>query len=291
MSDAATASYEQALSLYGEGDFEASREMALELLAGSPRDPSLLRLAGKAGVELGHDDAVSLLQQAAEADADNADGWRDLADALLAEGKTADARAALERAVERRPDDAELLADLAHVVNACGDTDEAISQLEHVLELDFNNLSALRGLVGMYRESGRLADALASGRKVIAYRPSDVATALDVAELTLALDLPEDAVDAFRWLRDVDDEPDHEVYAVHGMIEAEIRRERWRQALDLAIDVTRVDRLGRTTDILAYVVAQVFGASDRPAPSRRDVDDALAASRAEHRRLHTMLDV
>jgi tetratricopeptide (TPR) repeat protein len=291
MSDAATASYDQAVALFGEGDFEASREIALELLAGSPREPSLLRLAGKAGVELGLDDAVSMLEQATEADPDNADAWRDLADALLAEGRTADARTALERGVERRPDDAELLADLAHVVHASGETAEAIGQLERVLELDFNNLSALRGLVAMYRDAGRLEDALAAGRKVIAYRPSDVATAIDVADLTLALDRPEDAVDAFRWLRDVDDEPDHEVYAVHGMIEAEIRRERWRTALDLAIDVTRVDRFGRTTDILAYVVTQVFGASDRPAPSRRDVEDALAASRAEHRQLHATFDV
>ena len=84
---------------------------------------------------------------------------------------------------------------------------------------------------------------------------------------------------------------DHKVYAVHGMIEVEMRRERWRPALDLAVEATRVDRYGRTTDILAYVVTQVFGAGDRPAPSRRDVDDGLAASRNEHRRLHTALGI
>jgi hypothetical protein len=71
------------------------------------------------------------------------------------------------------------------------------------------------------------------------------------------------------------------------MIEAELRRERWRSALDLAVDATRVDRLGRTTDVLAFVVAEVFGASDdRPAPGRAEVEQALASSRAEHRRLH-----
>jgi hypothetical protein len=47
-----------------------------------------------------------------------------------------------------------------------------------------------------------------------------------------------------------------------------------------------VDRLGRTTDVLAFIVAQVFGEGDRPAPAREDVDQALAASREEHRRLH-----
>jgi len=182
-----------------------------------------------------------------------------------------------------------LLVDLAHVAHASGNTDVAIGTLEQALELDFGNVAALRGLVGMYREANRLEDALRVGRKVVAYRPEDVLTALDGAELTLALDRMEEAVEAFRWLRDIDDEPDHEVYAMHGMIEAELRRERWRVALDLAVDATRVDRFGRTTDILAYAVTQVFGAGDRPAPSRRDVDDALAASRDEHRRLHAAL--
>jgi tetratricopeptide (TPR) repeat protein len=289
VANVSTASYEQALALYQSGDFEGAREAALELLQASPQDPNLLRLAGKAGVELGDDDAVGRLEQAASGDPENPDAWRDLADGLLAEGRIEDAANAIKKAVERRPDDVALLVDLAHVAHASGNTDVAIGTLEQALELDFGNVAALRGLVGMYREANRLEDALRVGRKVVAYRPEDVLTALDVAELTLALDRMEEAVEAFRWLRDIDDEPDHEVYAMHGMIEAELRRERWRVALDLAVDATRVDRFGRTTDILAYAVTQVFGAGDRPAPSRRDVDDALAASRDEHRRLHAAL--
>jgi tetratricopeptide (TPR) repeat protein len=291
MAKTTTPSYEQAQELYTNGDFEGSRELAIALLQASPQDPNLLRLAGKAGVELGRDDALGQLELAAAADAENPDAWRDLADGLLSEGRLDEAAKAIRQAVELRPDDVASLVDLAHVVHASGQTAEAIQHLEHALELDFNNLAALRGLVGMYREAGRPEDAVTAGRKVISYRPGDIETAIDVAELTLELNRLEEAVEAFRWLRDVDDEPDHEVYAVHGMIEAEMRRERWRAALDLAVDATRVDRLGRTTDILAYVVTQVFGAADRPAPSRRDVDDALAASRAEHRQLHSALGI
>jgi len=291
MAKTTTPSYEQAQALFTNGDFEGSRELAIALLQASPQDPTLLRLAGKAGVELGRDDALGQLEQAAAADAENPDAWRDLADALLAEGRLDEAAKAIRQAVELRPDDVASLVDLAHVVHASGRTPEAVQQLEQALELDFNNLAALRGLVGMYREAGRPEDAVTAGRKVISYRPGDIETAIDVAELTLELNRLEEAVEAFRWLRDVDDEPDHEVYAVHGMIEAEMRRERWRSALDLAVDATRVDRFGRTTDILAYVVTQVFGSADRPAPSRRDVDGALAASRDEHRQLHSALGI
>ena len=84
---------------------------------------------------------------------------------------------------------------------------------------------------------------------------------------------------ACRRARGADDDPEHEVYLLHALIEIETRRERWRRALDLAVEATRVDRLGRTTDVLAFVVAQVFGEPDRPAPPAEEVERALAASR------------
>jgi len=283
---APSASYEEAFARYSEGDFERSREIVVELLQASPEDPSLLRLAGKAGVELGAADAVEQLELAAGIDPENADIWRDLADALLSEGRIDDAAAAIEKAVERRPGDPASLVDLAHILHAMGHPEAAIATLERALEAEPGNVPALHGLLGMHRAAGRLDDALAAGRELVAHSPRDAASALDVAELALDVGRLDEAHDAFRHVRDVDDEPEHEVYALHGMIETELRRERWRAALDLAVDATRVDRLGRTTDVLSYVVAHVFGAGDRPAPSRAAVDEALAASRREHRRLH-----
>jgi tetratricopeptide (TPR) repeat protein len=277
---------DQAQTLFNEGDFQRCLDVALEGLRETPQNPALLRLAGKAGAELGHADATTYLEQAAGNEPENPDVWRELADALLADGRIDEAFNAIERAAELRPDDVTPLVDLAHVAHASGRTEAGIAYLEQVLERAYGNLDALHGLVDMYRAAGRLEDALDAGRKIVGYTPEDVLAAIDVAELNLALDRLDDAVESFRWLRDIDDEPDHEVLAYHGMIEAELRRERWRSALDLAVDATRVDRFGRTTDVLAYVVARVFGAGDRPAPAARDVEDALAASRAEHRQLH-----
>ena len=117
-------------------------------------------------------------------------------------------------------------------------------------------------------------------------RPDDVVAALDVVDLALELDRLDEAEAACRRARGADDDPEHDVFLLHALIELEMRRERWRRALDLAVEATRVDRLGRTTDVLAFVVAQVFGEPDRPAPPREEVERALADSRAEHRRLH-----
>ena len=234
-------------------------------------DVDALRAAGKEALALDRDDAVEYLSRVTELQPDDGEAWHDLGRALLFQGRLDDATEAFRQAVQLRPDDADALIDLGHAAHAAHRVDEAIAHLEQAVEHEPSNTGALRSLVEMYRGAGRFEDALA---------------ALDVAELDLALGRLDEAVAAFHRLRRIDDDPEHEVYVYHGMIEAELRRRQWRRALDLAVDATRVDRYGRTTDLLAFVVAQVFGESDRPAPSQSDVDAALQASHAEHRRLH-----
>jgi tetratricopeptide (TPR) repeat protein len=277
---------DEAKSLYEAGQYEQSREAALRGLTDHPDDTSLLRVAGKASAELGRDDAIEFLRRAVEVEPENADAWRELGDALLYENQLPEATRAFRQAVELRPNDVNSLVQLAHAAYAAGDPEEAIGHIRQAVERDPNSPAARRALLEIYRAARRYDDALAAAEELAESDPEDVLAALDVAELCLQLDHPVDASSAFARLRKIDDDPEHEVYAYHGMIEAEIHRGRWRRALDLAIEATRIDRMGRTTDVLAYVVAQVFGGTDRPAPSREEVDEALAASRVEHRRLH-----
>ncbi len=221
---AADGQYGEGLALFERGEFRCARELAERGLSEQPADVNLLRLAGRAGVELNLADSTDYLSKAVELEPGNADAWRELGDAFLNEDRLKEATSAFRQAVELRPNDVGSLVQLAHAAYAAGDPEDAIGHIRQAVERDPNSLGARRALL--------------------------------------------------------------EIYAIHGMIEAEIKRERWRRALDLAIEATRIDRLGRTTDVLAYVVAQVFGPADRPAPTREEVDDALAASRAEHRRLH-----
>jgi tetratricopeptide (TPR) repeat protein len=273
-------------ALYEQGDFRGARDAAERGLTERPDDVNLLRLAGKSGAELNLPGSSDYLSKAVELEPENADAWRELGDALLGEDRLKDATNAFRQAVELRPNDVGSLVQLAHTAYAAGDPEDAIGAVRQAVERDPNSLGARRALLEIYRAAKRPEDALAAAEELAESDPTDALALLDVAELYLSLDHPVDATAAFARLRKVDDDPDHEIYAVHGMIEAEIRRGRWRRALDLAIEATRIDRLGRTTDVLAYVVAQVFGAADRPAPTRDEVDEALAASRAEHRRLH-----
>lgn len=267
-------------------ELEGARASALQALAQNPDDVEALRTAGRALFELGSEDAVTYFQRVTELLPDDPDSWHDLAGALVDQGRLGAASEAFRRAVQLRPDDAGDLVDFAHAAYGAGRVEEAVSVLEQAAERELPDAGVLRSLVAMYRRAGRLEDALAAATQVTELEPEDALATLDVAELSLDLGRFDDAVTAFARLRAIDPEPEHEVYAYHGMIDAELQRGRWRRALDLAVDATRVDRYGRTTDVLAYAVAKVFGEADRPAPSHSEIESALAASRAEHRRLH-----
>jgi tetratricopeptide (TPR) repeat protein len=265
---------------------QVARERALAALAENPDDPALLRAAGRASFELGLDDAVPHLSRVTELEPDDAEAWHDLAVALINEGRLEEASEAFRKALSLRPDDARALVNLGHTAYALGQLDEALEHLRNAAKQEPDNLSALRALVQIYRREGRLGEALEAAEEAARLDADGVVAGLDIAELALDLNRHDAAIAAFSRLRGIDDEPEHEIYLFHGMIEAEIRRERWRRALDLAVDATRVDRLGRTTDVLSYVVAQVFGEAEREVPAREEIDATLVASRLAHRRLH-----
>jgi tetratricopeptide (TPR) repeat protein len=206
--------------------------------------------------------------------------------ASLEEGNLERAREALQRAIEQDPNDSSAIVDLGYLALGAGDTEEAAGLFRQALERDSGNLDALRALSTIHGRAGRAEDAYEAANAVAEAQPQDALAAIEVADLALDVGRLDEAEAAFRRLRSIDDDPAHEVFAFHGLIEVELRRERWRPALDLAVDATRVDRLGRTTDVLAYVVSQVFGEADRPVPARAEVEESLARSRDEHRRLH-----
>lgn len=206
--------------------------------------------------------------------------------ASLEAGDLERAREGLQRAIESDPNDSSALVDLGYLALGAGNTDDAAELFRQALEREPGNIDALRAISTIHGRSGRSEDAFDAASAVAQAQPDDPLAVLELAELALDMGRLDEASSAFQRLRSVDDDPSHEVYAFHGLIEVELRREDWRRALDLAVDATRVDRAGRTTDILAYVVAQVFGQAEREVPERSQVDSALARSRDEHRRLH-----
>jgi tetratricopeptide (TPR) repeat protein len=248
---------EQARSHFEAGEFGSARAAALEGLAAAPDDVELLRLAGRAGVETGADDAVDQLRAVAERRPDAAESWRDLADALAAEGRTDEANDAFRRVLDIDPEDEVALTALGHTAFEAGKRDEAVSMLEQVAGRATGASTAAISLVDMYRMVGRPEEALAAARRVAEADPENRLAALDVAELTLATDRLDEAADAFAWLRQIVDLPEDEVGALHGMIKVELARGDEPAALDLARQAAAIDTVGRTTGVLAHLQTEL----------------------------------
>jgi Flp pilus assembly protein TadD len=276
---------EDARARFEAGDYGAAREAALAGLADRPDDAELLRLAGRAGVELGADDAVEQLRKFTELRPDDPTGWSDLGDALATEGRDDEAAEAFRKTLELNPDDELALTHLGHTAHASGKDDDAVAYLSQAAERTAGASTAAISLVDMYRTLGQYEEALAAARKVADAEPGDVAAALDVADLSLTVGGLDEAAKAFARVREIEDLPDHEVHALHGMIAVEVRRESWARALELAREARALD--GRTNDVCAFLEAQLGQGGDEEAPpTREEIDAALSASMTEHRRLH-----
>ncbi len=276
----------QAESTFAAGEFRQSRDVALQGLATDPENVELLRLAGRASLELDFDDAISYLQKAVQVAPDDPEAWRELALGLINLGETSKAVEALREVIGRRPDEVAARLDLAHLLYVLGQADDAIALLLKVIELDARNLAALRSLVEMYRERGNFEAALSAAEAITGRVPDDVVAKLDAAQLNLALGNFTRAAAAYAELRSLDAEPQHLAYAYHGMIHVELQRSNWRRALDHAIDATRFDRDELTTQLLAFTAARLFGDSGRQTLTQGEVEAVLTAEHLEHRRQH-----
>jgi tetratricopeptide (TPR) repeat protein len=278
---------EEARERFAAGSYAESRQAALAGLEERPDDADLLRAAGRAGVECGADDAVEQLRRVAELKPGEADSWRDLGDALAAEGRTEEAADAFRKVLELEPGDEAALTAVGHAAYASGSEGDAVTYLEQAAGRSGGASSAMINLVDMYREMGQLDEALAAAERFAEAAPDDAAAVLDVAELSLETGRLDGAAGAFERLRELDDLPGHEIYALHGLIQVELAREAAERALELAREASAIDPHGRTAGVLAHLEARVSGEEpEEPPPGPEEVREALAASLAEHHRMH-----
>jgi len=230
---------------------------------------------------------ATLEQRVAEAP-DDAEAWRELADELVASGEEPRAIAALKRFLELVPGDSDALSDLAHLEHRAGHSAEALDLLGKAVDTAQFPTSLLRNLIDLHVEKGQTESALTRAEQLSAADAGDVVALLDIAELALGMNDWNKASRTFERMRRVDDADGHIVYALHGVIEAEVGAQRWRAALNAAIDAAAADRHEFTTDLLLYVSAQLFGVTEeartpKPWP---ELAQQLERERAEHRRYH-----
>jgi len=120
----------------------------LEKIPASDRDPATLVMLGQAYMDSrDYGQAVAAYQQALAQDPDNQELERYYAEALMASGKTQDARAQLQKILKADPNDGATLLRLGHLDRIEGQFDQARQELEKARTILRDNPEAIYELV------------------------------------------------------------------------------------------------------------------------------------------------
>ena len=119
--------FQEAIALVDADRHEKADAICVELLAGAPRDASVIFLRGLIAFRLGNTTrAILWLREAIALDPDNPSFHGTLGAILIERGARSDAIAALERAVALQPDDMESLRHLARQYGLAGRGADAV---------------------------------------------------------------------------------------------------------------------------------------------------------------------
>lgn len=228
--------------------------------------------------------AIGRLRESMRRAPDDLSLARALGEALAANGDLAQAQEILAAAAQRAGD-ADLLVDLAYLCLATGDHTGARAAIARAGTLRPESRDVARAQARIYEALGEHALAIAAARRVTATETSP-AVLTEVARLCLEARQFGEAEAVFRRLQTVD--PDHFVFAQHGLIWCRLGRGDWRGALELAVGATRADRFDLTTELLAYARDRLFTrmAEDDAKARETALASQFMASLRQHAELH-----
>jgi len=278
--------YAAGLAALDHGAIEEARQWAqrCESAPNAAGDPRCAALHGAIAAEAGdHERAAAHFRRAAESKPGDALVARQVSEALAAQGALEEAAVLLERAAQYDRDDPNLLVDLGYLRMTSGDETAARSALERAAALRPGDADIARYLAQAYEALGDLAQAVAGLAIAAQQRPSP-RVLTDLARLYLRLERYADAEAAFGALDRLD--PEHRVFAHHGLTWCRIKRRDWRGALDVALGTTRLDRFDLTTAFLAYARDGLFGTVAEEKRQEADLAARFLAELQEHDELH-----
>lgn len=263
------------LAAIEQGDLEEAAEWAARCDA-APNglgDARCASLHGAVAVETGDfDGAAAHFRRAVARAPSDVTIARQLGEALAAGGALNEAAGVLEGAVRQAPDDADLLVDLGYLRLQGGDRPGARDALERAASLRPGDGAIRQSLAEVYEalgEDSRAIDALAG----LAREAPSPRVWGALARLYLRQGRYVEAERAFGALEALD--PEGELLARHGQTWCRIKRQDWRGALDVALGVTKIDRLDLTTAFLAYAKDRLF--TQVPEAEARQREAELAA--------------
>jgi tetratricopeptide (TPR) repeat protein len=166
--------YDEALTLAGRGELEASLPLFEKALVDEPDDAERHEAQAKVLYKLGRqDEAAAAARRAIELAPGRLDAHKIVARVPMERGDLAGARAALETAAEQFPQDVWILEQLAYVASQGGRTEDAIAHYEAITRIDPKNASGWLALGGLYAKVGQPAKSEAAYQHVVELKPTE----------------------------------------------------------------------------------------------------------------------
>lgn len=166
--------YARARTAFVQGDATLARTILTPLLTSSDRNIQTAILAGRIDLIDGQlESAVGHLQRALELEPAASDAAWWLAQALMLQGRYADARGVVIEALVTATDDPRLVLALADIESQLGNTDRAIELYERVLSFSEQLAPAAIRLGEFYRRAGLDERARGSYERALVLLPED----------------------------------------------------------------------------------------------------------------------
>jgi capsular polysaccharide transport system permease protein len=158
--------------------------LALRAHALMPRDAASACHAAELLMRTGRsDEAAAIAQHQAGATPGDAAVLRQLSQAELLRDRPDAALGAIDRALALAPQNAEYHVHRGHLLYRGGDIGAAAASFDHAAGLDPANREAWRAQLVLYRDSGRLSEAVAAGGTLLRHSPDDAQDRECVLEL------------------------------------------------------------------------------------------------------------
>jgi len=208
---------------------------------------------------------------------------RQYVEVLQTAARLSEAIELLEDLTRKDPGEVDLFVDLAYARLANGDHDGARKAIERAAALQPDTKRVQYSLAQMYEAIGQPAQAA----EVLSKKFGDEASPRvlnELAGLLLHLERYAEAEATFRRLGERDALA--EVMVGHGIMWSRIKRSDWRGALEVALDASRLDRQGVTTQFLAYAKDRLFRRPPNAAETEAELLRRLRHEMQDYEALH-----
>ena len=167
-----SALYQQAFTLFQQGNLVVADSLLQEILIRNPGNPYVCHLSGVIASQLGnHADAIRLIARAVKNAPHEAVFFSNYGNALLLAGRLDEAESAYRRAIKLSPDFADVYNNLGNVLKEKGENDQAIASYKKALTLDPAHAQAHYHLGIILGEQGQIDQAIVCYQQALLFNP------------------------------------------------------------------------------------------------------------------------